>query len=143
MMEPLSIATGIGGIIKAAVSIANTLGQIRDAPQEIESLLTEVANVKIIVAALSRFVNGSNVAVRRLDRAALIQLDDLVAVLTQIVRVFSKLEAIIRSTKSHRTLPLFVRRISRPWEQEGCVKLVSQLQQLKISLSLMLQVMQW
>jgi hypothetical protein len=73
--------------------VANILGLIRDAPGSILSILTEVNNTRVVVAALQRFLDKTHSLPPQ--RAALIQLDDLVVILTQTVLVFSELESLI------------------------------------------------
>jgi hypothetical protein len=92
-MDPLSVISSISGIITAATQVVTLLSQIKDAPTLIKTVMTEVNHIGIVFRALRRF----------LDRAAklpgghvvLIQIDDVVVILTQTVLVFSELETVI------------------------------------------------
>jgi hypothetical protein len=52
MSEPLSIIASIAGILTAAARAANILGRVKDAPESISAVLTEVNHIKIVFAAL-------------------------------------------------------------------------------------------
>ena len=142
-MDPLSVTASVAGILKAAVEVVNIIGTLKDAPQSAQSIMIEVTHIKIIVSALQKFIGRS----ARLDaqRAALIQLEDVVAILTQTVLVFSELEVIMKSLSSTGGVgPSGLRgRVVWTWQQTAALRLASQLQQHKTSLSLVLQIMQW
>jgi hypothetical protein len=138
-MDPLSIIASITGILTAAANVSSILGQVKDAPESISDVLTEVNHIKIVITALQTFLDRT----RRFapQRAALIQLDDVVVILTQTVLVFSELQTLVQ--------PLSARKLSRwqrlnwTWQQPEAWRLVNQLQRNKTSLSLMLQIIQW
>jgi hypothetical protein len=90
-MDPLSIIASITGILTAAANISSILGRVRDAPESISDVLTEVNHIKIVITALQKFLDKTHRFAPQ--RAALIQLDDIVIILTQTVLVFSELPA--------------------------------------------------
>jgi len=51
-MDQLQVTSSITGIIAAATQVSNLLGQIKDAPASIITVLTEVDHIKIIFLAL-------------------------------------------------------------------------------------------
>jgi hypothetical protein len=136
-MDPLSIAASVTGILTASGKILSVISQVYEAPEYIKAIGIEVHHIRIIVAALRRFLDRTRQLLPH--RAALIQIDDVVAILTQTVLTFSELEAVVRSASSHGALL----RLSWPWQQAGATRLVGRLQQHKMTLSLMLQIMQW
>jgi hypothetical protein len=93
-MDQLQVTSSITGIIAAAMQVSKSPRQIKDAPASIIAVLTEVDHIKIIFLALQRFLGKAT----RLSggRAALIQLEDLVVLLTQAVLVFSELESLAK-----------------------------------------------
>ncbi|KAL2014051.1 hypothetical protein VTN00DRAFT_1576 [Thermoascus crustaceus] len=146
-MDPLSITASVVGILTAAGNVATILGQVKDAPESISAILTEVNHIRIIFKALQRFLDRTH---RRLapQRAALIHIDDVVVILTQIVLVFSELEAFVRpfavqqksQAPSVKLSPW--RRVIWAWQKPSALRLVNQLQRHNASLSLLLQIIQ-
>ncbi|KAE9364169.1 hypothetical protein N431DRAFT_519382 [Stipitochalara longipes BDJ] len=92
-MEPLNITSSIAGIITAASQVSDLLGQIKDAPKSITAVAAELDHIQLIFRALQKFLD-SNTRVSG-ERATLIQLEDVVVILTQTVLVFSELESLI------------------------------------------------
>jgi len=139
-MEPLSVVASITGIVTAAAKVSGLLGQIQDAPASISALLTEVVHIKIVFKAFQTLL-GRTVQIFG-ARAALIQLDDVVVILTKTVLVFSELQTIIAPLSSQGKISGWQR---LNWlRHEGTVlRLVNQLQRQKASLSLLLQITQW
>jgi hypothetical protein len=139
-MDPLSIIASITGILTAAANVSNILGQVRDAPESVSAVLTEVNHIKIVFTALQKFLDRS----RRFapQRAALIQLDDVVVILTQTVLVFSELETLVLPISVQGRLSQW-QRLTWAWQQPAALRLVNQLQRHKASLSLILQIIQW
>lgn len=139
-MDPLSIIASVTAILTAAAKVASVLGAIKEAPDSISKLLIEVTYIKIVFSTLQKFLN------RTLQfspqRAAFIQLDDIVVILTQTVLVFSELETFVGPLLANCRVSRW-QRITWTWEQSGVSRLVNQLQHHKTSLSLMLQIMQW
>ncbi len=138
-MDPLSIIASVAGVVTAAAGVVNVLTRITDTPGSVATLLTEVNHVRIICASLQSFLDRT----LRIDpaRAALIQLENVVVVLTQTVIVFSQLETIVAPLAA-RGGPSW-RRLSWAWQETAAMRLVDQLQRHKTSLSLILQIIQW
>jgi hypothetical protein len=136
-MDPLNVTSSITGIIAAATQVSNLLGQIIDAPASITAVLTEVDHIFL---ALQKSLDKAT----RLSggRAALIQLEDVVVVLTQTVLVFSELELLVSPISNGKKTSYLVR---FTWAriQDGVMRLVNQLQRHKTSLTLLLQIIQW
>lgn len=139
-MDPLSIIASITGIIMAAGKVSNLLSQIKNAPTSVANILAEVDHIKIVFTALNNFINRNGRI--RGARAALIQLDDIVIILTQTVLVFSELETIVTPLSSKGKLSGW-RRLNWSRQEAAAVRLVNQLQRHKTSLSLLLQIIIW
>ena len=140
MADPLSVAASITGIITAAVQVSNLLGQIIDAPTIVSAVLAEVEHIRLVFRALQNFLDRA----ARISgaRAALIQLEDVVVILTQTVLVFSELETMIEPLSNKNKLSYF-RRVTWTRTQPGVNRIVNQLQRHKTSLTLLLQIIQW
>jgi hypothetical protein len=134
------VVASITGILAAVGKVSGILGQIRDAPSSMLSILTEVNHIKIVFTAFQGFLNRTN----RISglRAALIQLDDVVVILTQTVLVLSELQTVIAPLSSTGRLSSW-QRLNWSRHEAAARRLLSQLQRHKTSLSLLLQIIQW
>src|SRR4051812_20589989 len=102
-MDPLSVIASVAGIITAASEAIKILGPYvtatKDAPKIASQVLSEVLAVKTTVAALEQLAATlvRNTGPSRIQYASLVQVDQLVAVLTDGVLVFSELDALLRT----------------------------------------------
>ncbi|KAI8240351.1 modin [Colletotrichum sp. SAR 10_99] len=94
MADPLSIASSIVGILAAAGKLIEILGPYisaaKDTPKIAVSVHAEVVNSRIILSALHSLLDNLGAASR--NRALLVSIDDLIAVFTNGVFIFSELE---------------------------------------------------
>src|SRR5437764_14133903 len=138
-MDPLSIIASVAGIVTAAGNVASSLSQVKDAPVSIRTLQTEVDHTKLIFTALRKFLAKTSKLPPQ--RAALVQLEDVVVILTQTVLVFSELESVVQPLAAWRTGDLgFTRRLNWAFKQTAATRLVNQLQRHKLSLTILLQI---
>ncbi|KAK0647157.1 hypothetical protein B0T16DRAFT_414757 [Cercophora newfieldiana] len=147
MADPLSVAASIAGLLSAAASISKLLGPYvnaaRDTPQIAYHVNDEVQAASIILSALQSL--AQNMASVSAQRAALVEVDQVVAVLTNGVLIFSDLEA------SVSTLPLpdsssitrLALRSRFQWARKETefTTLLSRLQSFKSSISLILGIL--
>lgn len=139
MADPLSITASIAGIITAAVKITVVLSDLSDAPNHITDLSAEINNIRLVFRALQRLLDRPRSLSSQ--RATLIQLEDILVILTQTVLVFSELETIVTPLTARRRLPW--RKLSWSWQKSPTMRLVNQLQRHKASLTLVLQIIAW
>jgi hypothetical protein len=141
IMESLTIVASIKGIIEAAGKVAGILREIK-APKSVRDLHAEVDCFKLIFTSLQRFlIPTSNLPVQR---AALVQLEDLVVILTQTVHVFSDLESLLLPLDTQQAGDwLIVEQSKWTVEETAATRLANRLQILKSSLKLLLQIFQW
>ena len=140
-MNPLSISASIVGILTAAAQVGALLGQIRDAPESVTAIVTEIEKVRLVFRALQWFIDNT----RTVDsqRTALIPVEDLTEILTQTVLVFSELKTLMGPLSADGGQPSVIWRVRWCLKESGIKRLVDQLQRHKTSLSLLLQVTQW
>ncbi|KAK3987467.1 hypothetical protein QBC44DRAFT_400099 [Cladorrhinum sp. PSN332] len=97
MSDPLSIAASIAGLISVALTVGKALGPYvsaaRDTPKIAIQVHAETQAATIILSALQNLTNNLDAVSR--SRAALIQVDYLITVLTNGVLIFSELEACV------------------------------------------------
>ncbi|KAK3303446.1 uncharacterized protein B0T15DRAFT_504665 [Chaetomium strumarium] len=148
-MDPLSVAASIGGLLSAAGAVAKLLGPyvaaIRDTPEIAVTVHTEVQATTIILSALQSL--AQNMASVPVQRAALVQVDQLIAILTDGVLLFSHLEATVGSLllgDSPSPVASLDFRFRLQWarKETELTSIVTRLQGFKASISLMLGIFQ-
>lgn len=145
-MDPLSIAASIAGLLSAAGQVAKVLGPYvsaaKETPQITSRVHAEVQSAAVILSALKNITK--DLASVSSQRAGLIQVDQVITVLTDGVLLFSELEAALRSLPSQELegsrLPLRARLL---WarKESAFVGLLTRLQGFKSSISLVLMIL--
>jgi len=102
--------------------------------------LSEVKAVEISLSAIQKFLLGLSSAPRQ--RITMIQVDQLLATLTEAVLTFSELEALVKplATDSESSM---IERIRWRWKEDDLSRIMIRLERHKSSLSLMLNIVQW
>jgi hypothetical protein len=143
-MDPLSVMASVVGLLTAAAKVSSILSAIKlsvkDAPQLVNHVLSEVKEVEISLSAIHKFLQGVASAPRQ--RIALIQLDQLIATLTEAVLTFSELEALVTPLAMQSKVPT-MERVKWALKEETVSSVMQRLQRHKSSLSLMLNIVQW
>jgi hypothetical protein len=143
-MDPLSVLASVTGLLAAVGSVMSKLTAIKstlqDAPRFVDQILSEVGDLKTSLSAMHQLLGRLGSA--RQGRLALIQIDQLVATLTEAVRTFSDLEIKIASFAISPNLSL-VERVKLAWNEDDIILVVERLRRYKLSLSLMLNIVQW
>lgn len=166
-MDPLSVAASVAGLATAAGSVAVVASSMTDAPNHIRALASEMQEIYICMTALQRYLDHRSSAVGdgresplQPERAALVPLEDLVTLLTQMVLTFSEIEPIVRlaqartasssssssSDSGAAAAPILSRltgRVSWAWQQPMVTRLVGRLHSQRGNLVLLLQTIQW
>ncbi|KAH7009894.1 hypothetical protein EDB80DRAFT_415205 [Ilyonectria destructans] len=145
-MDPLSVAASIAGLLSAAGQVAKVLGPYVSAAKETPEITArvhaEVQSAAVILSALKNITN--NLASVPAQCARLIQVDQVITILTDGVLLFSELEAALRSLPSQELegsrLPLRARLL---WarKESAFVTLLTRLQGFKSSVSLVLMIL--
>jgi len=143
-MDPLSVIASVFGLLTAANKVSSMLFAIisstKDAPQFVSHIISEVKEVEISLFAIYRLLQGISSAPRR--RIALIQLDQLIATLTEAVLTFSELEALVTPIAKQSKVST-TERLKWVLKEDTVSNIVQRLQRHKSSLSLMLNIVQW
>lgn len=146
-MDPLSIIASVAGITTAAAGVVKTLGPYvtasRDAPRIASQLLADANATRTILSGVEGLIR--NVSVEPIRYASLIQIDQLVAVLTDGVLVFSELEGLLSTLlppKSPGPGSVSWRSIQWVWKKGDLEAICTRLQAFKISISCILNILQ-
>ncbi|KAI4262147.1 MAG: hypothetical protein L6R42_002671 [Xanthoria sp. 1 TBL-2021] len=141
MADPLSIAAGVIGILTAAAQVSHLLINFtrnsKDAPQTAQIVLTEVNEISGTLSHLQSFLLGNETLDR--SRTQLLQVDQVVTVVSGCVLTFSELEKLLDSLKTDN---MGIRDCVRWARKEKLITgLVQRLQNHKASLSLVLHIL--
>jgi len=153
-MDPLSIMASVIGLMAATAKVSKSLTwltkNLRDAPALANSALLEVEATRAALASLQRFLVRLVEGPTTMRRAAFIQLDQLIAILTDAVLTVSDLERLVGSVPTDDdsaleaiTFTTFLARTKMVWKTDEISAAVGKLQQHKASLSLLLNIVQW
>jgi cell division control protein 24 len=146
MADPLSIAASLAGLLSITIELGKIFGPYvsaaKDTPQIALRVYSEIQSTQAILAGLQKLTG--NLASTNIQHAALISVNQLVAILTDGVLIFSELEDLIQSLipqgGAGQRLPLLVR---LQWvREEGTLNsLLTRLQAFKSSMNLMLVIL--
>jgi hypothetical protein len=143
-MDPLSVMASVVGLLAAAGQVTSVLStvksSIKDAPRSMDHAISEVKAVEISLSAIQKFLLGLSSAPRQ--RITMIQVDQLLATLTEAVLTFSDLEALVKplATDSESSM---IERIRWCWKEDDVSRIMIRLERHQSSLSLMLNIVQW
>lgn len=146
MSDPLSVAASIVGILAASGKlyelIASFVSTAKDAPKSLKAFCLETTEMHGAMTRLQHLLNdSSSVSSQLLD---LVQLDHLIASLTDTVNVYSDLDKLIAPFLTSNGGKLSFVATAR-WTQvePDCKTLVDRLQRRKTSIILMLNILLW
>lgn len=141
VMDPLSIAAGVVGVMTAAAKISslltNFMRQSKAAPRQAAIVLTEVTETSGILSHLQSFLLGTETAGQ--SRTCFLQVDHVVAIITGCVSTFSELEKMLDDLRTESMDILD--RIKWARKESAIMAIVARLQTHKASLSLMLNIL--
>jgi hypothetical protein len=138
MTDPISITTGVVGLIQASYEMSLLLttfiSSVKDAPAQAAIAVSEINETRIILGKLQNFLLRFETADK--SQRARIEVDQLVDVITGCVATFSEFEAALEKiTGSRMTLMGRVKWVMR--DEEKIAGLITRLQGHKSSLSLL------
>ncbi len=152
-MDPLSAAASVMGIITATAHVVSFLKPyataVTDAPSIAAQLHSEVLAIRTILQALQKLITkisgdfGGSISGMRY--ASLIQVDELKAVLTDGVMLFSNLESMVNSLPPHNITGQGTRMLtSIQWARKkgALVSVFTRLQAFKTSINCILSILQ-
>ncbi|KAI8161833.1 hypothetical protein K4K49_013265 [Colletotrichum sp. SAR 10_70] len=144
MSDPLSIISAIVGILAAAGKVVEVLGPYvsaaKDTPQIASSVHAEVFNSHIILRALHGLLD--NLGTASSSRMTLIPIDDLIAIFTNGVLIFSELEeSVLKISQSGGDR--FTVRMQWIRRKDDFTALLLRLQAFKSTIMCLLSILQW
>jgi hypothetical protein len=146
MADPLSVAASVAGLLTAAAAICKVLAPyasaVRDTPQIALQVRAEIEEASIFLGTLQGL--ASNLAALPTQRTLLIQVDHVVAILTNGVLVFSDLETCVGDlpTPDVSSTPALRRRLQWTRKESDLKPILGRLQGFKASVSMILGILQ-
>jgi hypothetical protein len=144
-MDPLSVTASVVGLLGAARQIASILYKVqsglKDAPRSMHQLLSQLNELRYTFDAVNYLLIGIDSAPRR--RISMIQVDQLVATLSDAVLTFSELEALVHPLATVSLNPSLVERMKWVWKEDTIGNIMLRLDRHKASLTLMLTIVHW
>ena len=143
-MDPLSVSASIIGVLGAAAKVSSVLvtfvEKTKNAPDSVQELISEVNSLSAILTHLKVFLLGGANAAR--SRASLILVDQVFAALSECVVTFSKLEEVLGTFQNEAEWKVF-NRVKWALEESSTFRILRRLRSNKMSLMLMLTILQW
>jgi hypothetical protein len=144
-MDPLSVTASVVGLLGAARQIASILYKVqsglKDTPRSMHRLLSQINELRYTFDAVNHLLIGIDSAPRR--RISMIQVDQLVATLSEAVLTFSELEALVHPLATDIINPSLVERMKWVWKEDTIGNIMLRLDRHKASLTLMLTIVHW
>lgn len=140
-MDPLSIASGVVGIVTAAAQITSLLIKFtrstRNAPEQARQVMIEVSDISAIISQLQSYL----IARKTVDssRTSLLKADHLVGIISGCVMTFSELEKLLDETRVNDMG--VIDRVNWVRKETEILGVVQRLQDHKASLSCILNVL--
>lgn len=140
MSDPMSIATGVVGILNAATQLSSALinftRSAQGAPGLAREITTEINDVQAILTQMQPFILRKEIL--DASRASMLRVDNIVSIFGSCVLTFSELEKLLDTLKAHDME--IIDRIKWARKESILLSYVQRLQNHKASLSLILNV---
>lgn len=142
-MDPLSVTASIVGLLSAAGQaiqiLTPILSALKDTKKVASTVYSELTHLRTVLSALQILFDDLDSVPKA--RAMLIPIDQLVAVFTDGVILFSELEAVVLPLREPKDS---IRSRIQWFQKEGAIQAsLSRLQIFRSSISLMLNILQW
>jgi cell division control protein 24 len=150
MADPLSIAASIAGLLGTSATVLTILYNLykhaKGAANSLSRVIDEVQGMNTIFNQVQQFISG--VARAKHDRLAMLSVDDLVTTLSGCVLVCEALHKYVREVAglmdTTNTMKLVLERVRwAAWKESEVAGFIQDLQRYKMSLNLMLTIIQW
>lgn len=143
-MDPLSVMASVAGLLTTAGAVSSILFTVKssliDAPRLVDYVLSEVMQAEICFFAMRTFL--AEVDSAPIERRALIQVEQLLAILTESVFTSSELEALVKPLAARSEFSLRDR-VMWILKEDTVSRIVQRIQHQKSFFSLMLNIIQW
>jgi hypothetical protein len=143
-MDPLSVAASVAGLLSLAGSLSGKLStfvrRVRDAPDELKIILTELNGLKTVLGELQLYILGNTLV--HPARRHLILVEQVLTTLTGCVTTCSDLEVELKDIDLDGN-DLSIDRAKWALKERSVGIVMQRLNSYKTSLILMLNIVQW
>ena len=157
MSDPLSVLSAVVGLVAVSAQLGVLTKQLcdsaKEAPASMAQVKEEMHHLNLVFAQVELLVTGTTKKTPSKTRMTMLSLQDLMTVLSGCVLLFSKLENKLgdvaglvdpATQKPAKGVQFTMERIKWAlWKEEEVGAILQDLQRYKISLNLMLTVVQW
>ena len=141
-MDPLSASANVLGLSAAArrvtLVLVTAVKGIKDAPRQVQAVLTEVTEITLILSQMQSFLNGETAVTK--TGASLVLVEQVIVVLSGCVIMFSELESVLDDLKTECHLDAID---GMRWARNDSIitGTIQRLQNRKASMNLMLTIL--
>jgi hypothetical protein len=140
-MDPLSIGSAVVGLVAAASRmtpiIYHFITHAHDAPKSASQIIDEMNSVTVARERLQNYISGAMTS--SVARRSLLSLQNIMATLTACVITYSDLERVVRNCMDGDE----VKRLKWVVNESDIGELLQRVQSHKLSLVVMLNILQW
>lgn len=143
-MDPLSVAASVAGLIQLTSKLVPALYNlglaITEANKDAQAAATEVAGMSVVLQGLQTYILGRLHA--NPERLRLITVEQITASLTACVLTYSELDETLQALHADSGLKVWERAV---WsiKRDSIQKLVTSIQNHKMTFACMLNILQW
>lgn len=155
MSDPLSVVASVASLVSVSASILRMAKDLycnkKDAPDSIQRVIAEMGDMNMIFSQVKRFIDGDGKRPMH-ARLTVISRHDLEATLSGCVSVCDRLNKHVSavagvvnnpSSAEKRTALVLARVKWALWKEEEASAILGELQRHKLSLNVMLNIIQW
>jgi hypothetical protein len=136
----LTIGDALTGILASSARVTSLVSTFSNPSPTLREVQGELIGLGTILSSLQSFINDSSSAIP--GRAGLIELENIVTVMTQLVLLYSEFEALIDYNDREKPRQWSLA-FSRLGKGAAASRLLNNLQRHKSTLSIILQILQW
>jgi hypothetical protein len=142
-MDGLSVAASVAGLVQLTAKVVDCISATADASRVARNMLAEVNALHALFDRLQHFILNFEDTID--DQRSMINVHQLVAILTGCVCAFSELDKILENLHTDRVTGLRSLWISAKWalKDQDLHRILGYLQNHKSSLALMLTIITW
>lgn len=143
IMDPLSVAASVTGLIKAGALITSLVQRLLDAPSIAQSVEAEINHFVVVLSQLQPFLSGAINSIARQSRASLIDVQQIQIILTGSVLTVSELQAAVSAICQGSAKIGLRDRVKWLLAESTITQLIQRVRDHKSSLTLILTLLTW
>lgn len=143
IMDPLSVAASVTGLIIAGGQIASLIQRLYDAPSIALAVETETSHFVVVLSQLQPFLTGQRNTIAHPSRASLVEVQQIQIILSGSVLTLSELQAAVGAICHGSTIISLRDRMKWMMAESNIAALIQRVRDHKSSLTLLLTLLTW